>query len=122
MCVLRRRDGLSQPSSFFFLMALLRGQCAEATLPSEPPRPLPFLPRRKINMQGATPLARVNINTPGTGSRVGTGSAAHSGGEGGNYSSSANSSSNMSSVGGGSGVVVVVGVWKSHYGLYVNPP
>lgn len=65
--------------------------------------PPPFLPRRKINMQGATPLARVNINTPGTGSRVGTGSAAHSGGEGGNYSSSANSSSNMSSVGEGGG-------------------
>lgn len=44
MCVLRRRDGLSQPSSFFFLMALLRGQCAEATLPSEapPPPPSPF--------------------------------------------------------------------------------
>lgn len=99
---------------------MLRPRC----LRRPPPTTLPFLPRRKINMQGATPLARVNINTPGTGSRVGTGSAAHSGGEGGNYSSSANSSSNMSSVGGGSGVVVVVvGGFGSHtMGCMLIPP
>lgn len=57
--------------------------------------PLPYLPCRKINMQGVTPLARVNINTPATSSRVSTGSAARSEGvgeEGGNCSSSSSSS------------------------------